>query len=359
MTSSLAPFSCSFTREVPDLLDALDCSLALTTYQAGKVLLLSPTDDHLIQLPRNFHRPMGMAVSGDRMAVATLDSVVLLENAAALAPTYPSKPNYYDALYIPRASFYTGPVDLHDMAYAGDTLWAVNTVFSCLCHLSLSHSFHPVWKPAFVSALVPEDRCHLNGLALDHEGNPAYVTALGTGDTAKQWRENRLGGGAIIHVPTGEVVLSGLPMPHSPRLYDGKLYFTLAATGEFCIGDPATGTYDVINRVPGFARGLAKQGDYVFIGHSKLRKKHLFGDLTIAQRNPVAGMQVLHLPSGAIAGGIHYHTSCEEIYDVHVLEGMRRPGILGVEDQMHRRAIQLAVHGYWASEPAPSEARPA
>lgn len=352
MAKAFPPFSCTFTVDLPDLLAALGCSVAMTTYQAGKVLLLGPHGDTLMQLPRNFHRPMGLAVAGHRMAVATQDEVVVLENAPALATTYPNKPNHYDAFFVPRASYYTGPLDLHDLAFVGETLWAVNTIFSCLCHIDARHSFTPVWQPSFITALAPEDRCHLNGLALDAEGQPAYVTALGRTDTPKGWREDRLGGGIILHVPTGEVVLDGLAMPHSPRLYEGRLYFTLAATGAFCVADPEAGTYEVINQVPGFARGLAKTGEYVLIGHSKLRKKHMFGDLPIAQRAPVAGFALLHLPTGAIAGSVRYHTSCEEIYDIQVLDGVVRPGILGLHDPTFRLGIVTPQQAYWASPQA-------
>lgn len=347
MTQALAPFSCSYTREVPDILHQLHCSLALTSYQAGKVLLISPNGENLTQLARTFNKPMGMAVYDTRMAVATKYEVIILENAPVLARTYPKKPDHYDALFVPRASFYTGTVDLHDMAFVGETLWAVNTLFSCLCHVEARYSFTPVWQPPFVSALVPEDRCHLNGLVMQ-DGQPQYVTALGATDTRKAWRDDRLGGGVIVHVPSGEVVLSGLAMPHSPRLYDGKLYFTLAATGDFCCADPAAGTYEVITRVPGFARGVARLGDYVFIGHSRLRKKHMFGDLPLVDTPHYAGVVVLHLPSGNVAGGIRYHTTCEEIYDVHVLAGIQRPGILGVMDETHRLGLHIPHGGYWS-----------
>lgn len=347
MADSLAPFSCSFTREVPDILRHLNCSLALTTYQAGKVLFLSPDGESVTQLARNFDRPMGLAVDEGRIAVATKAEVVVMANAPSLMAGYPNKPGHYDALFVPRATYYTGTVDLHDMVWQGETLWAVNTIFSCLCHIDARRSFTPVWQPTFVSALAPEDRCHLNGLVM-HEGQPLYVTALGATDAPKAWRDDRLGGGVIVHVPTGEVVLSGLPMPHSPRMYDSELYFTLAATGEFCRADPEAGTYEVINKVPGFARGVARLGDYIFIGHSRIRKKHLFGDLPLADSPHHAGVIALHLPSGNVAGALRYHTSCEEIYDVHVLEGVRRPGILGVMDNTHHRAVVTPETGYWA-----------
>ena len=62
MTTSLAPLSCSYTSEVPDILRQLKCSLILSTYQAGKILLLSPAEDGIVQLARNFEAPMGVAV---------------------------------------------------------------------------------------------------------------------------------------------------------------------------------------------------------------------------------------------------------------------------------------------------------
>ena len=52
----------------------------------------------------------------------------------------------------------------------------VATLFGCLATLSERASFQPLWRPPFLSALVPEDRCHLNGLAL-RDGRPAFVTA--------------------------------------------------------------------------------------------------------------------------------------------------------------------------------------
>ena len=42
----------------------------------------------------------------------------------------------------------------------------------------------------FLTALVPEDRCHLKGLAMDG-GRPAFVTAVSRSDVADGWRERR------------------------------------------------------------------------------------------------------------------------------------------------------------------------
>ena len=52
---ALAPFSCQYTPQIPELLQHLNCSIAISTYQAGKVVFISAKDENnLIQLPRNF-----------------------------------------------------------------------------------------------------------------------------------------------------------------------------------------------------------------------------------------------------------------------------------------------------------------
>ncbi len=351
--SRCAPFTCEFTSEVPDILRELDCSLVISTNQADKLIFISPSgDDGLVQLARNFTRAMGVAAAGDRLAVATESEVVVLRNAPDLAPLYPAKPNTYDAFYVPRACYFTGPVDLHDLAFAAEGLWAVNTVFSCLCLVDETASFNSQWLPPFVSKLCPEDRCHLNGMAMV-DGAPGWATALGATDTPKGWRNDRLGGGVVIHVPSAEVAICGLAMPHSPRLFDNQLFLLSAAEGKLLRADPERGSFEDIVQLPGFARGLARHGDYLFAGISRLRKRHLFGDLPIARQEPFCGVVLIHLPSGRIAGSLRYLASCEEIYDVQVLPGIHRPGIISIEHDLRPGAIWTTEQAHWASRQAP------
>jgi uncharacterized protein (TIGR03032 family) len=342
-----APFSLQTSPQLPELLAELDCSLALTTYQAGKLILLSSDGERLVQLPRTFEEPMGLAVDGNRMAVATKDSLVLLANDRRLAASYPRQPETYDALFVPRSTHFVGSLSVHDLIWTPSGLLGVNTLFSCLFQLDPRFSFRPVWKPPFITQLAPEDRCHLNGLAA-LDGEPRYATALGATNTASGWRERKERGGVLMHVPSGEVILGGLPMPHSPRVYDGTLYALLSATGELIAVDVERGQYETVNRVPGFARGLARQGDYLFIATSKIRKRHTFGDLGLAgSDDAICGVTVLHLPTGAIVGDLRYLRSCEEIYDVQVLPGLRRPGVLGLHDETHRQALALPDQSFW------------
>jgi len=348
MDATKPPFSCSHTPAVAELIAQLGCSIALSTYQAGKVLLVSSEGEKLVQLPRSFDTPMGMAYQEPYLAVGCKHEVTLLVNDPRLGWAYPRKPQHYDAFFVPRSSRYCGQLNIHDIAFTPTgNLVGVNTLFSCLFTLDDKYSFNPVWQPPFISALAPEDRCHLNGLAM-LDGKARYVTALGTTDTQGGWRPDKLSGGVLMDIESNEILLSGLPMPHSPRIWDGDLYLLLSATGELVKADLERGRYDVICRVPSFVRGMARIGDYIFIGCSMLRKTHTFGDLPLAKDpNVFCGMAVVHLPTGAYIGQLRYINSCEEIYDVQVLPNIRRPGILGTEAPHYKEALSLSETTYW------------
>ena len=142
------PFSCTYAPNIPELLQQMNISLAISTYQAGKVILISPKNrDELIQLPRNFQKPMGIAVKGNKMAIATLDEVVILANDARLATGYPKQPKTYDAFYLPRMAYFTGQMDMHDLEWGVSGLYGINTQYSCLSIIDEDFSFKPVWKP--------------------------------------------------------------------------------------------------------------------------------------------------------------------------------------------------------------------
>ncbi len=355
-TNTLPPFACTHSPNLPELLMQLNCTIVVSTYQAGKVVLVSATNrNQLVQLPRTFKRAMGIAVKDNKMAIATENEVIILANSKRLAETYPAKPNTYDALYLPRATYYTGHLDMHDLHYGKDALWGVNTSFSCLCKIDSDYSFHPVWKPHFIDKLASEDRCHLNGLAMQ-DGEPIYISALGTGNTLQSWRDNIIGGGVLMDVASNEIIASGLAMPHAPRLYDGKLYVLLSAKEQLVCVDPATGKYDVVTQVPGFVRGMTKYGEYLFIGTSKLRKKSsTFKHLKISKESDAAGIKVVHLPSGKVVANLNWLSSVDEIYDVQILPNASRPNIINTYTDAHQRALMLPDTTYWSKSTPPQK----
>ena len=183
--------------------------------------------------------------------------------------------NLHDGCFVPRSSFYTGNIHGHDLAWGNEGLWIVNTLFSCLSTLHEDYSFVPRWRPPFISQLIDQDRCHLNGLAM-HNGQPRFVTAMSQTDTTAGWRPEKATGGIILDVSSGEVVCQSLCMPHSPRMHDGRLWFLDSGRGTLNYVDAITGRCDVVEQMAGYTRGLAFSGQFAFVGLSKIRETAVF-----------------------------------------------------------------------------------
>ena len=191
-------FRYSQTEAFPAVLRQLGASLVITTYQANKVLVARAMGEGLSMLVRTFERPMGLAVNDRRLALGCRNDVWEFRNAPDIARRI-EPAGAHDACYLPRSSHVTGDIGVHELAWAGEELWLVNTRFSCLCTLDSAYSFVPRWRPPFITALAAEDRCHLNGLAVV-DGRPTYVTALGESDAANGWRANKPHGGCLMEV---------------------------------------------------------------------------------------------------------------------------------------------------------------
>jgi uncharacterized protein (TIGR03032 family) len=350
MKKELPAFSCSYSKNIPSLLRTLNCSLAISTYQAGKVILISPDmEDKLVQLPRNFDKAMGISIHGKRMAVATRDKVHVLANNPDLAPSYPKKTGRYDAIFLPRTTYYTGMVDMHDIHLTSSKLYAINTSFSCLVELNDNYSWNPIWKPAQIDALASEDRCHLNGLAVDEDENPAYATSLGNGNTLQSWRKMIPGGGRLYDLQADKTLLKDLQMPHSPRIYSQRLFFLESARGLVQEFDRRKNRVSTIAQIPAFLRGLAIYKDFIFVGKSQLRStSKIFNQLELAKNDIVPGVTIIHLPSGKIVGDINYLSSVEEIYDIQVLPGTLRPNVINPSSDITPLAISTPTATFWA-----------
>ncbi len=223
------PLRSVHTNSLPNILDHFGISLLVTTYQAGKLVIVRSDDGVANTHFRNFRKPMGMAFDGNRLAIGTAQEIWEFRNVPAVAPRLEPK-GKVDACFLPRSGHVTGDVQIHEMMYEGRELWFVNTAFSCLCTLDSEHSFVPRWRPPFVTAYEPTDRCHLNGLGMAN-GRPKWVTALGATDEAGGWRENKKSGGILMDIESNEIVLQGLSMPHSPRWYQDRLWVLESGKG--------------------------------------------------------------------------------------------------------------------------------
>ena len=323
-----------------ELLHELRATLLVSTYQANKLLTIRANGQGLSTLVRTFDKPMGLAVDGRGLAIGTRTEVWFLRNAPDIAPRI-EPAGQHDACYLPRSSHVTGDIGIHEIAYAGDELWLVSTRFSCLATLDSDYSFVPRWQPPFITALAAEDRCHLNGLAVV-DGQPRYVTALGTTDIRDGWRADKPHGGCIIDVPSGEFVTRGLSMPHSPRWHDGKLWVLESGTGGVVLVDLATGRRDTIAQLLGFTRGWAFAGPYAFVGLSKIRPTSAMDGVPIAERRKElkCGIAAIDLVRARLIGLLEFQTAVEEIFDVQILPGIRFPEVVGFQkEEVHHTFV--------------------
>jgi len=312
------------------VLHELGASLLVSTYQANKLLVARPAGAGLNTLVRTFDRPMGIAADARRLALGTRNQVWTFRNAPDIAPKVPPA-GAHDACFVPRSCHVTGDIGGHEMAWAGDVLWCVNTRFSCLCTFDSDYSFNPRWRPPFITALAPDDRCHLNGLAIV-DGRPSYVTALGTTDTPGGWRADKPRGGCLMDVPTGTIIAGGLSMPHSPRWHDGRLWVLESGTGRLMTVGRA-GQCERVADVPGFARGMAMAGPYAFVGLSKIRETSAMDGVPLAERRGElkCGVAVVDLRGGGVIALLEFQTAVEEIFDVQLLPGIRFPEVVGFQ----------------------------
>ena len=333
-------------------LNSVRGSIAFTTYQVGKLFLIgvNPSTGRLSVFERSFPRCMGFGVDqrGGRTTLwmSSLYQLWRMENFLDPGQT---TPDGFDSVFVPVEGRTTGDIDIHDIHPQKESAAPifVATRFNCLATLDHRNSFKPVWKPKFIDKIAAEDRCHLNGLAMD-EGEAAYVTCVSTTNTAGAWRDHRQDGGVVIHVPTNEVVATGLSMPHSPRLYNGKLYMLQSGTGEFGIVEPESGTFTPICHLPGFVRGVNFAGSHAIIGVSRPRREGALTGLAINEklasegREPLSMIAVVNLETGDIEHTLELKGVVKELYDVAFLPGIQRSKLIGFKTPEIRFQIRPA-----------------
>ena len=219
------------------LLAQQGAAIMFSSYQSGLLYMLGHTPNGGAHLHQSvMAKPMGIWVENDdAFTLSAGYQIMRFKNGIEPGQLVNQQ---FDACYVPRDTHFTGELDAHEIGIDrnGQPIF-VNTRFNCLATTDPRYSFRELWRPPFISALVDEDRCHLNGLAMDN-GEPAYVTAVSRSDTIDGWRDRRDNGGVVIDVRSNKVVCEGLSMPHSPRLHNGELWVLNSGTGE--LGGRAT-----------------------------------------------------------------------------------------------------------------------
>jgi uncharacterized protein (TIGR03032 family) len=320
---------CAPSSTLAPLLERLGISVILSAPHAGYLLLLAAPRGNLVLTAHTFERAMGVAVARHALAVCTRTEVWLLRSAPDIAGKLEPR-DRHDACYLARASHFTGDIQGHEAAFVHGQVWLVNTSYSCLCTLHECHSFIPRWRPPFITQLAPEDRCHLNGLALV-DGRPGYVTAVAETDTPQGWRPAKGTGGCLIDVASGQTVVRGLCMPHSPRVAQGHLWLLDSGSGRLVTVEAASGHVETVAVLPGFARGLAIHDTLAFVGLSRIRPTSDMTGLPIAAHPDrlKCGLAVVDLNRGQVIAHLDIASPVDELFDVQLLPGVRCPFLSG------------------------------
>lgn len=342
------------TTTFPELLKQANASLVVSTYQAGKLILLRASGDSLNTHFINLAKPMGVAFDKNRLSVGSGAQVIDYFNMPNVGPKV-EPVNTHDAAFLPRRTHVTGDIDIHEMGFDGDgELWLVNTKMSCLCTLDINHSIVPRWRPPFITGYDLTDRCHLNGLAM-RDGKPKYVSALGTSDQAAGWRENKAFGGIIMDVDSNEMIIQGLSMPHSPRWYRGKLWVLESGAGQLITVNEKTGEKTVIAEVPGFCRGIDFIERYALIGLSEVRETAVFAGLPLTEREQdrKCGIWIVDIESGETVGYLVFSGGVQEIFSVQLMP-WKYPALLDHSDPLLHSSYSVpdeALQDFTAPDP--------
>jgi tetratricopeptide (TPR) repeat protein len=379
------------SRDFVPILAEAGVSLLISTYQAGKLVVVGTDAGKLTLSFHNFEQAMGLALSRDMIAVGTRYQVWLLAREAGMAAQL-DRGQAYDDCYLARRSHFTGQIHIHELAWgfsdvrnqksevgsdrtetqqsrnsltsdlcpptSAHELWVVNTLFSCLATLDDRHSFVPRWRPKFISGLAAEDRCHLNGLAIQDD-RPKYVTAMSETNLPQGWRPTKVTSGCVIDVASGEAITRGLAMPHSPRLAGGRLWVLNSGLGNISFVEPASGRIEAVEQVPGYTRGLAFHGPLAFVGLSRIRETSTFGGVPIAERRDElrCGVAVIDMRRGKAVAYIEFKSGVEEIFAVEVVPHARCPFISGPTPTDDDTAAVWMVPQMQSSPHAPREDR--
>jgi len=368
-------FSSTSTDNFPKILKALNISLAVTSYQSARLILVRSDGETIDTNLKAFPRPMGIYADENHITLGTFNQVLEFKRADDILESIQkgsldSTGNFSkkvleknkeqmeelkkqrdeeieavkkaDSLYLHRATITTGMINIHDIAWGDEGLWVVNSTFSCLSTLSPDNSFVARWKPKFISELVPEDRCHLNGMAMLN-GKPKYVTTFNMEDSKDSWSQGRIDYGTLIDVDTNEILIEGMIMPHSPKVYKDEVYVCESGLGVVWKYNPKTKEKTQVVKLQGFTRGLYFYGGVMFVGTSQVRASEIKNPTPISTMydETYAGVWMINLEDNSTIGYIKFEGDIDQIYDIAVIPDSTMPELLDINSSLTRHIFDF------------------
>ena len=110
-----AQIHCHASATFEDWLVQSGGSLAVSTYQAGKVAMIGHDGRQVTLLMRDFDKPLGWSPPAVGWCWPRGTMCRIFANSPILAHEYlEDQPGRYDALYLPRATYHTNDLHTHD-----------------------------------------------------------------------------------------------------------------------------------------------------------------------------------------------------------------------------------------------------
>jgi uncharacterized protein (TIGR03032 family) len=368
-------FSSKSTDNFAKILKALNISLVVTSYQSSRLILIRSDGENIDTNLKAYPRPMGVYANEERITLGTLTEVIEFKKSKTVLNeikngSLDQEENFSrkllekekeqqeklrkrqkeeieevkkaDSLYLPRASITTGMINIHDIAWGDDGLWVVNSTFSCLSTLSSNSSFIARWKPPFITELVPEDRCHLNGMAMK-DGRPKYVTTFNKENSRDSWSQTKIYDGTLIDIDTDEILIDGMIMPHSPKYYDDSVYVCESGLGVVWKYDIKTKHKTELIKLNGFTRGVYIYGGLMFVGTSQIRTSDIKNPIPISREleETFAGIWIINLKDGSEIGNIIFDGDIDQIYDIAIIPDSTNPELLKQNSSLIRNIFDF------------------
>ena len=331
-----------------ELLAASDFSLIVTREYEHFVLTLDGGADGPIQSAFPLPHPSGLWFDAERKELvlsSTRTPIIIMWMTPFRAGSSHEEiiPDDYDppedgVLFLPRqARYLPGTLYIHDVVKMGGEIYATITGHNFLAKLSLDSGWERVWWPKSLDGMgrqaFNQNYFQLNSIAVDGAPEKSFYTAFSNvvgGE--KPWKEGYgpKGKGVVFSGQTRDVLYAGLTCPHSAKLHDGKLW--LCNSGYGSIGyienhashDPEKTRYVEVAKAPGFTRGLAFAGDYMFVGLSKVIDKYEPYAPGLKPSDSKCGIWVFNWRSGAFVASLNWPTGYQ-LYDVQCLPGIKGP----------------------------------
>jgi uncharacterized protein (TIGR03032 family) len=318
-----------------------NCSIIISSYKSGSTVTLSAMKigdaTHVGAYLNTFNRVTGLYYREGQLWIGAANQIIKLVDIGKLK----QGEDEFDTCFMPRQSFYTTDLDIHDIVVnSRDEVFFVSSQLNCVVRPSNSRQcFDVFWRPPWISQLVGEDRCHLNGLCLRDDA-PRYVTAVSTSNVMGGWRENRQSGGVVYDLVEDRIVCQGLSMPHSPRWHNGRLWLLESGTGFFGYVDES-GQFQRKTFIPGFIRGLAFYRDqYAVVCSSVDRHESLFvglklGDVLVENNvKAKCGVFIVSLDSFSVVHSYIFNRGPVELYDVVLVPNAKRTRMIDLFDPL-------------------------